>query len=139
MDDLILKTKRYLEDTLDVRAEIRSTDLSAQLPYFYSEYYQFYDLDLNGGSHLLCEGRNILVAKQVRTQLTELESRIGRQTIYLSTEINAILRRSLVEKRVSFIVPRNQIYLPKMGLCSMSVIVLHSKPRRKAFNESKAR
>lgn len=29
MDDLIQKSKRYLEDTLDVRAEIRSIDLSA--------------------------------------------------------------------------------------------------------------
>ena len=116
MDDLILKTKRYLEDTLDVRAEIRSTDLSAQLPYFYSEYYRFYDLDMNGVSYLLCEGRDILVAKQVRTQLTELESRIGKQTVYLSTEINANLRRSLVENRLSFIVPKNQIYLPKLGI-----------------------
>jgi len=116
MDDLTLKTKRYLEDTLDVRAEIRSIDLSAQLPYFYSEHYRFYDLDLNGVSYLLCEGRDILVAKQVRTQLTELESRIGRQSIYLNTEINANLRRSLVENRVSFIVPNNQIYLPKLGI-----------------------
>jgi len=116
MDDLILKTKRYLEDTLDVRAEIRSIDLSAQLPYFYSEHYRFYDIDLNGASYLLCEGRDILVAKQVRTQLTELESRIGRQSIYLNTEINFNLRRSLVENRVSFIVPNNQIYLPKLGI-----------------------
>ncbi len=116
MDDLIQKTKRYLEDNLDVRAEIRSTDLSAQLPYFYSEYYRFYDLDMNGVSYLLCEGRDILVAKQVRTQLTELESRTGRQTIFLCTEINANLRRSLVENRVSFIVPKNQIYIPKLGI-----------------------
>ena len=41
MDDLTSKTKRYLEDTLDLRAEIRSIDLSAQLPYFYSEHYRF--------------------------------------------------------------------------------------------------
>jgi DNA-binding MarR family transcriptional regulator len=116
MNDLTLKTKRYLEETLDVRAEIRSIDLSAQLPYFYSEHYRFYDLDLNGVSYLLCEGRDILVAKQVRTQLTELESRIGRQSIYLNTEINFNLRRSLVENRVSFIVPNNQIYLPKLGI-----------------------
>ncbi len=116
MDDLILKTKRYLEDTLDLRAEILSIDLSAQLPYFYSEHYRFHDLDLNGVSYLLCEGRDILVAKQVRTQLTELENRTGRQSVYLSFEMNANLRRSLVENRVSFIVPNNQIYLPKLGI-----------------------
>lgn len=116
MNDLTLKTKRYLEETLDVRAEIRSIDLSAQLPYFYSEHYRFYDLNLNGVSYLLCEGRDVLIAKQVRTQLTELENRTGRQTIYLCTEINANLRRSLVENRVSFIVTKNQIYLPKLGI-----------------------
>ena len=116
MDDLFIKTKRYLEDTLDVSVEISSTDLSAHLPYFYSEYYRFYDLDLNGVSYLLCERRGILVAKQVRTQLTELENRVGKQTIYLSTEMSTNLRRSLVENRVSFIVPKKQIYLPKLGI-----------------------
>jgi hypothetical protein len=116
MDDLILMTKRYLEDTLDLRAEIRPLDLSAQLPYFYSEYYRFYDLDLNGVNYLLCEGRDILVAKQVRTQLSELENRLGIPAIYLISWMNLNLRRSLVENRVSFIVPKNQIYLPKLGI-----------------------
>lgn len=116
MDNLILKTKRYLEEALDVSVQISPVDISARLPYFYTEYYRFYDLDLNGVSYLLCEGRDILVAKQVRAQLSELESRIGKQTIFLSTEMNANLRRSLVENRLSFIVPKNQIYLPKLGI-----------------------
>lgn len=116
MDNLILKTKRYLEEALDVSVQISPVDISARLPYFYTEYYRFYDLDLNGVSYLLCEGRDILVAKQVRTQLSELENRIGKQAIYLSTEINANLRRSLVENRVSFIVPNNQIYLTNLGI-----------------------
>jgi DNA-binding MarR family transcriptional regulator len=116
MDDLILKTKRYLEDNLDASVQIRPIDLSAQLPYFYTEYYRLYNLVINGVDYLLCEARDILIAKQVRTQLAELESRIGKQTVYLSTEINASLRRSLVEKRVSFIIPKSQIYLPKLGI-----------------------
>lgn len=116
MDDLILRTKLYLEETLDASVQIRPIDLSDQLPYFYSEYYQFYDLVLNGVSYLLCEGMDVLVAKQVRTQLSELESRTDKQTIYLNNRINANLRRSLVENRVSFIIPKSQIYLPKLGI-----------------------
>lgn len=116
MDDLIIKTKRYLEETLDVSVEISSTELSAQLPYFYTEYYRFYNLELNGVSYLLCEGRDVLIAKQVRTHLSELESRLGKQTIFLNIELNAHIRRSLVENRVSFIIPKNQIYLPKLGI-----------------------
>jgi DNA-binding MarR family transcriptional regulator len=116
MDDLILKTKRYLEETLDVSVQISPIDLSALLPYFYSEYYRFYNLVLNGVSYLLCEGRDNLSAKQVRTQLSDLESRMGKQTIFLNTEINASIRRSLVENRVSFIIPKHQLYLPKLGI-----------------------
>jgi len=116
MDDLILNTKRYLEETLDVNVQISPTDLSAQLPYFYTEYYRFYNLVINGVDYLLCESRDVLIAKQVRTQLSELESRIGKQTIYLSKEINPNLRRSLVENREAFIVPKSQIYLPKLGI-----------------------
>lgn len=114
--DLIHKTKRYLEETLDVSVQISSTDLFAQLPYFYSEYYRIYDLVLNGVSYLLCEARDILLAKQIRIQLSELESLMGKQAIFLNTEINTNLRRSLVENRVSFIIPNNQIYLPKLGI-----------------------
>ncbi len=116
MDDMILKTKRYLEDTLDVRAVIRPLDLAAHLPYYYSEYYRFYDLELNGVSYLLCEGRDILVAKQLRTQLSELQSRLGRPAIYLCSWMNSNLRRSLVENRIPFIVPMNQIYLSNLGI-----------------------
>ncbi len=116
MDDMILKTKRYLEDTLDVRAVIRPLDLAAHLPYYYSEYYRFYDLELNGVSYLLCEGRDILVAKQLRTQLSELHSRLGRPAIYLCSWMNSNLRRSLVENRIPFIVPMNQIYLSNLGI-----------------------
>jgi hypothetical protein len=83
MDDLILNTKRYLEETLDVNVQISPTDLSAQLPYFYTEYYRFYNLEINGVDYLLCESRDVLIAKQVRTQLSELESRIGKQTNYI--------------------------------------------------------
>jgi len=116
MNDLTLKTKRYLEETLDVRAVIRPLDLAAHLPYYYSEYYRFYDLELNGVSYLLCEGRDILVAKQLRTQLSELHSRLGRPAIYLCSWMNSNLRRSLVENRIPFIVPMNQIYLSNLGI-----------------------
>ncbi len=116
MDDLIIKTKRYLEETLDVKAEISSTDTLAKLPYFYTELYRLYYLILNGVSYLLCEGREILTAKQVRIQLSELENRTGKRAIYLNAEITANLRRTLVENRVSFIIPNSQIYLPVLGI-----------------------
>lgn len=128
MDKMILKTKRYLEDSLDVSAEIRPTDLASQLPFFYSEYYRFYDLALNDDSYLLCEGRDLLVAKQVRTQLADLENRIGKQAVYLNAEMNANLRRSLVRNRVPFVIPAKQIYLPKLGIVFNESYRTQSRP-----------
>ena len=131
MDKMILKTKRYLEGSLDVRAEIHPTDLSSQLPHFYAEYYRFYDLDLNNVGYLLCEGRELLLAKQIRTHLADLENRVGKQAVYLNTEINANLRRSLVKNRVPFIIPENHIYLPKLGIVFNESYRITSKPRKR--------
>lgn len=115
MNEIMQKTEQYLEETLDVSVEISPSDLSTQLPYYFTEFYRFYNLIINGVSYLLCEGRELIPAKQVRTQLSDLESRMGKQAIYLNDAINANLRRSLVENRVSFIIPRSQIFLPNLG------------------------
>lgn len=116
MDDIILKTKRYLEDSLDVKAEICPIDLSAKLPYLYSEYYRTYNMKINDVTYILLEGREDLPGKMVRTHLSELENRLGKKAIYLNSKINQSLRRSIVEHRFAFIIPGNQIYLPHLGI-----------------------
>lgn len=116
MDDAILRTKRYLESSLDLIVEINPIDLSAKLPYLYNEYYRFYELILNKVKYLLFEGKEAITAKSVRIHSKELESRFGNRAVFLNGHISPSFRRSLVEYRVAFIIPDNQIYLPNLGI-----------------------
>lgn len=116
MDDLILKTKRYLEGSLDLVVKINPIDLSTKLPYLYTEHYRFYELMLNEVNYLLFEGRKAISGKIVKLHSQELESRFGYKAVFLNNQISLSLRRTLVEHRVAFIIPDNQIYLPKLGI-----------------------
>ncbi|MCK9184304.1 MAG: hypothetical protein M0Q16_02900 [Candidatus Cloacimonetes bacterium] len=116
MDDLMLKTKRYLEGSLDLLVEISPIDLSAKLPYLYTEHYRFYELMLNEENYLLFEGRKAISGKTVEVHSKELERRFGYKAVFLNDHISSSLRRTLVEHRVAFIIPDNQIYLPKLGI-----------------------
>ncbi|MDZ4181655.1 MAG: MarR family winged helix-turn-helix transcriptional regulator, partial [Candidatus Cloacimonadaceae bacterium] len=110
-----LRTKRYLEKTLDVVVEINPLDLASVLPHYFMEHYRFFELLLNAEKYLLFEGRGVLPGNVIKTHSAELERRFGNMTVYLKDAIGQSLRRSLVERRVPFIVPDNQIYLPLLG------------------------
>ncbi len=116
MKNIALKTKEYLENMLDVKVEIRHSNIGYKLPHFFSEKYIFYDLTLNGKHYLLIEGKDMLTAKVVKLHSHILENRFGIKVIYLSKSINPSLRRAFIKERISFIIPDNQIYLPHLGI-----------------------
>lgn len=88
-----LKNKRVSgKYMLDVKVEIRHSNIGYKLPHFFSEKYIFYDLTLNGKHYLLIEGKDMLTAKVVKLHSHILENRFGIKVIYLSKSINPSLR-----------------------------------------------
>lgn len=115
MKSIISDTKRYLKDALNVAVQIEAADLSAQLPYFYNEYYQLFRLKMQQEEYLLCMANKPLYASQIRKQLADLKERSGKKIIFLSNTMNAGFRRALVQNDIPFIVPFNQLHLPQIG------------------------
>jgi DNA-binding transcriptional ArsR family regulator len=89
-----------------------------QLPYFLRDAFQFSELELLGQPIVLAMAR--ATAKQslseVRTWLGKVEALAGQRAIYVTDALASYDRRRLIEQKVPFIVPGNQLYLPDLGL-----------------------
>lgn len=110
---------RYLHDVLGIDAPgVKPWGRSSELPYFLRDAFQFSELELLGQSVVLAIRR--AQAKQslseVRTWLDKVKALGGQPAVYVTDALASYERRRLIEQKVPFIVPGNQLYLPDLGL-----------------------
>lgn len=89
-----------------------------ELPYFLQDAFQFSELELLGQPVVLAMRR--VEAKQslseVRIWLDKVKAVAGQPAVYVTDALASYERRRLIEQKVPFIVPGNQLYLPDLGL-----------------------
>jgi len=109
----------YLQEVLGIQAPgVKPWARVNELPYFLRDAFQFSELELLGQPVVLAIGR--ADAKQslseVRTWLDKVKALTGQPTVYVTDALASYDRRRLIEQKVPFIVPGNQLYLPDLGL-----------------------
>ena len=119
MSTLTIAVVRYLQDILGVEATgVKPWARVDELPYFLRDAFQFSELELLGQTVVLAMGR--ADAKQslseVRNWLDKVRALAGQPAIYVTDALASYDRRRLIEQKVPFIVPGNQLYLPDLGL-----------------------
>lgn len=119
MTALATAVLRYLQEVLGVEASgLRPWAHSNELPYFLRDAFEFHELALLGQPILLATGR--VEAKQslkdVRIWLDKVKSLAGWPVVYVTDALASYERRRLIEQKISFVVPGNQLYLPDLGL-----------------------
>jgi hypothetical protein len=110
---------RYLREVLGIEAPgVKPWARANELPYFLRDAFQFGELELLGQPVVLAIGR--AEAKQslseVRTCLDKVKALAGQPAVYITDALASYDRRRLIEHKVPFIVPGNQLYLPDLGL-----------------------
>ena len=110
--------QRYLHDTLGLRAGLRPWTGAGKLPYFLQEAYAIRQLMLHGHSVLLAQDKRTHRPKltDLRTQIERLRAAAQIPVIYVTDALASYERKRLVEQRVPFLVPGNQLYLPDLGI-----------------------
>ncbi|PKO44396.1 MAG: hypothetical protein CVU30_05010 [Betaproteobacteria bacterium HGW-Betaproteobacteria-3] len=109
----------YLQEVLGINTSgVQPWARSNELPYFLRDAFDFSELELLGQPVVLAIGR--AEAKQslseVRTWLDKVKSLAGQSAVYVTDALASYDRRRLIEQKVPFIVPGNQLYLPDLGL-----------------------
>ena len=119
MSTLAAAVLHYLQEVLGIDAlGVRPWARANELPYFLRDAFQFSELELLGQSVVLAIGRG--EAKQslseVRTWLEKVKALAGQPVLYVTDALASYDRRRLIEQKIPFIVPGNQLYLPDLGL-----------------------
>jgi DNA-binding MarR family transcriptional regulator len=110
--------QRYLQDTLGLPVDLRPWPGTGKLPYFLQEAFLTRELHLHGHTVLLAQDLrpNAQKLTDPRTQLDKLCAAAQLPVIYVTNALASYERKRLVEQRVPFLVPGNQLYLPDLGI-----------------------
>lgn len=119
MSTLAADVLHYLKEVLGIDAPgVEPWARANELPYFLRDAFQFSELELLGQTVVLAIGRGEakLSLSEVRTWLDKVKALAGQPTVYVTAALASYDRRRLIEQKVPFIVPGNQLYLPDLGL-----------------------
>ncbi|MBK9981964.1 MAG: MarR family transcriptional regulator [Saprospiraceae bacterium] len=83
---------------------------------YFREAYTIYNLELLNEKMLLIEPKEVdeIRILQMKKQLDTLTNVFGRKCVLLLQELPAYMRSRLIEKRINFIIPDKQFYLPDL-------------------------
>lgn len=119
MPPLATAVLRYLHEVLGVEAPaVKPWARANELPYFLRDAFQFSELELLGQPVVLVIGRAEAKKSlsEVRIWLDKVKALAGQPAVYVTDALASYERRRLIEQKVPFIVPGNQLYLPDLGL-----------------------
>jgi hypothetical protein len=110
--------RKYLREALGIDAAIRQWADVRKLPYFLQDAYELYELRIRDLSILLAvdQRKKALRLATIRDQLDKLKSLTDRPIVYVTDALASYERKRLIEQKVPFIVPGNQLYLPDLGI-----------------------
>jgi DNA-binding MarR family transcriptional regulator len=110
--------ERYVHDALGVAVKTKPWSGADQLPHFLKERYRFAQAELLGVHALLVIDTNPEEQSPatVRKHLDILQTKQYADLIYVRTQVTAYNRKRLIEQKVPFIVPGNQMYLPMLAI-----------------------
>ena len=118
MQTVLHELERYLHDALGVSVKTTPWSGVGQLPPVLREKYRFAKAELLGLRALLVIDANPEEQSPatVRKHLDMLQSKQPAELIYVRARVTAYNRKRLIEQKVPFIVPGNQMYLPMLAI-----------------------
>ncbi len=117
MKNPVEATKAYVDDVLGRMAVEQPWAEAAKLPFFLQDKYLFYQVEIVSQPCLLmlCRTGSGATPAVVRKHWQTIASRYAGNVIYVVEAMTSFNRKRLIEKKVPFIVPGNQLYLPMLG------------------------
>ena len=112
---LVAATRKYLNEVLGIPAPQEKPWAQASgLPYFLQDAFQFAELELLG--HPVVLAITLSNQKQalgdIRIRLDKVREQGKQPVVFVTDTLASYERKRLIEQKVPFIVPGNQLYLP---------------------------
>lgn len=108
----------YLHETLGIRPTARPWPGTARLPYHLQDDFELHELKAADRAILLALNRrkNAPALSVLRARLEKLKAATDLPVAYVTGALASYERKRLIEHKIPFIVPGNQLYLPDLGI-----------------------
>ena len=108
----------YLHETLGISPKVRAWPGAGKLPYFLQDTFEILELRLLDRQVLLAIDKrpDKPGLASVRGQMDKLRQLAGMPVVYVTGTLASYERKRLIEQKVPFLVPGNQLYLPDLGI-----------------------
>lgn len=112
------KIRDYLLEALGVTVSPARWPVEGRLPLYLRSGYSFYEAEILDLPCLMMadQGEENPAAATIRKHINHVRSKWPGEIIYVRAQIAAYQRKRLIEQKVPFIVPGNQMYLPMLGI-----------------------
>ena len=110
--------KQYLHETLSAEVSPIPWNEDTRLPLFLRNLYTFFQMELLEVSCLLMLDRNEREQSPatVRKHMDQVQAKWDGEVVYVRGRVTAYNRKRLIEHKLPFVVPGNQMYLPMLGI-----------------------
>ena len=110
--------RAYLHETLGIAPSVTAWSGVGKLPYFLQDAFDVRELTLLNRPILLAIDKRSDKPglTNVRSQMDKLRELAGMPVVYVTGTLASYERKRLVEQKVPFLVPGNQLYLPDLGI-----------------------
>lgn len=136
---LATAVRHYLQEVLGIPVPTMNPwPRQSELPYFLQDAFQFGEIELLGHSIVLAMERaeKTQSLSDARTWLEKVTALAGQPVVYVTPALASYERRWLIEQKIPFIVPGNQLYLPDLGLDLREYFRQRSKPADSVLSPS---
>jgi len=118
MDQLAISFKRYLKETLDIDTRPKQWQGAGNLPIFLRNTYVFFGVRILGVSCLVMatKGKTEQTPATIQKHILQVRKKWQDEVIYLQQKVTAYNRKRLIQYKIPFVVPLNQMYLPFLGI-----------------------
>jgi DNA-binding MarR family transcriptional regulator len=118
MKDLVNRFKRYLSDTLGITATLSKPASVGSLPFFLQDNYDVFQVRLLNEDFIVLVSRNDseLTPATIHKHIDIVSQQLKMKAVFVHSTISSFNRKRLIEHKVPFVIPGNQMYFPDLGI-----------------------
>ena len=108
--------KKYLKEALGIETEINplKADKLKNLPVYITSEYSIHSIELYRKDFLLVFVKGNFTTERLRKHLDTIRAAFNTNTVAVISQLEAYKRLRLIEKKIPFIIPGKQMYLPDL-------------------------
>ena len=118
MRALIESFKGYLKEALNISVDVQRWKNPGSFPFFIIDSYDFYKLSIFEQPCLLMVSKDSteITPGLIHKHYQQIQKNWHGFIIYAQASLSSYNRKRLIEHGIPFIIPRNQMYLPPLGI-----------------------